>query len=243
MALTALLRETRNMLQAIKRLGVWGDSILKGIVQDAATKKYSIQNVSGLGAAAEKLGITLINRSHFGFTIERGKQTVIKDLKRGFTCEAGILEYGGNDCDYDWAEISKNPDADHTPRTPVASFVVELKHLVELLRANAIEPILMSLPPLVPERFFRHIVEPGLSASVIEHWLGDIDHLYRWQEMYSNAIVQLAKVEKCVLLDVRHAFLEERPYEKLLCEDGIHPNARGQALIGRVFSDLVLHLA
>jgi acyl-CoA thioesterase I len=229
------------MLQAIKRLGVWGDSILKGIVQDTATKKYSVLNISGLGVAAESLGITLINRSHFGFTIERGKQTVLRDLKRGLACEAGILEYGGNDCNYDWARVANAPEAVHSPYTPIEAFLVELKHLVGLLRAHAIEPILMSLPPLVPERFFRHIVEPGLSASAIEYWLGDIYHLYRWQEMYSNSIVRLAGEEGCSLLDVRHAFLEERSYQMLLCEDGIHPNARGQSLIGQVFGDLMLH--
>jgi len=221
---------------------VWGDSVLKGVVQDALTRKYSVVSGAGIGGAAADLGISLINRSHFGFTVSRGKEALKKDLSRGIDCEAAILEYGGNDCDFDWAAIAKSPNDQHLPNTPLEQFIAELRELVEMVQKRGIRPILMSLPPLVPERYFRHITAPAGTADTIETWLGDVGYLYRWHELYSNAIVRLAGELDVLLLDVRSAFLGQRGYQRLLCEDGIHPSAQGQSVIGRVFAELMHRL-
>jgi lysophospholipase L1-like esterase len=226
------------MRDVVRSIGVWGDSVLKGVVQDGVTRKYSVQSGAGIGASAKNLGIQLINRSRFGFTVSRGREALVKDLSRGIACEVAILEYGGNDCDFDWAAIAQNPTASHLPNTLLEDFVSELRELVELLRERAIEPILTSLPPLDAQRYFRHISEPGVSADTIERWLGDVGFIYRWHEMYSNAIVRLSREMGTALLDVRSAFLAEPSCDDLICEDGIHPSAQGQSLIGRVFADL-----
>jgi lysophospholipase L1-like esterase len=228
------------MISVVRSIGLWGDSVLKGVVQNGQTKKYSILHDTGIGEAAHRLGISMINRSHFGYTVSHGKRALGLDLTRGVNCEAAILAYGGNDCDYDWQAVALAPTELHLPNTPIEQFVRELSELVEMLRKRAIRPILMSLPPLVPERYFRHISQAGSdTAAVLEAWLGDIGYLYRWHEMYSNAIVQLAGSVGAALMDVRTAFLRQRNYQRLLCEDGIHPNPQGQSLIGQVFAEMV----
>ncbi len=59
-----------------------------------------------------------------------------------------MVELGGNDCDYNWKEISENPDKEYYPNTPLPKFIESINTIIEKFRANGIEPILTNLPPL-----------------------------------------------------------------------------------------------
>ena len=52
--------------------------------------------------------------------------------------------------------------------------------------------------------------------------------------MYNNAVLKIAAAKNVLLIDIREAFLKTRDYLTLLCEDGIHPNEAGHALISDV---------
>jgi lysophospholipase L1-like esterase len=141
-----------------------------------------------------------------------------------------ILEFGGNDCDFNWANISENPDGDHICNTPIELFKRTYRELIERVRNAGCRPILMNLPPIDPDKYFRN-VSRGLSAENILSFLGDIDRIYRWQEYYSLNVNVLAAECGIPLIDVRGAFLQEKNCFGLLCEDGIHPNEDGHAFI------------
>ena len=87
-----------------------------------------------------------------------------------------------------------------------------------------------SLPPLEQERYFSFITR-GLSAENILHWLGDTDHLYRWQEYYNAMVAQLSRAFGCRLVDLRAEFLKSRVFPTLIGADGIHPTQAGHDLI------------
>ena len=89
-----------------------------------------------------------------------------------------------------------------------------------------------SLPPLEQERYFSFITR-GLSAENILHWLGDTDHLYRWQEYYNSMVAQLSRAFGCRLVDLRAEFLKSRVFPTLIGADGIHPTQAGHDLIHR----------
>ncbi|MBQ2712335.1 MAG: SGNH/GDSL hydrolase family protein, partial [Clostridia bacterium] len=76
------------------------------------------------------------------------------------------------------------------------------------------------------------ITRDGLSKESILQWLGDEQMIYRRQERYNNVLLQAALKNGITVLDLREAFLRTRHYESLLCEDGMHPNEQGQALMG-----------
>ena len=92
----------------------------------------------------------------------------------------------------------------------------------------------MTLPPLVPERYF-FTISRGLDPRNILNWLGDVHRLYRWHEMYSAAIARFALENNCFLIDMRMEFIAEHNYQRLICEDGIHPNEEGHRFMGSVF--------
>ena len=56
------------------------------------------------------------------------------------------MDFGGNDCDFRWAE--------HLPAVPLPEFIRRYRSMIGKLRQRDIVPILTTLPPLEPELFF-----------------------------------------------------------------------------------------
>ncbi len=66
---------------------------------------------------------------------------------------------------------------------------------------------------------------------------GDVYRINRWHESYIMAVCCVASEQHAPLLDIRSAFLMRRDCFSLLCEDGIHPNEKGHALISSVLAE------
>lgn len=226
------------MLNLYRKIGIWGDSILKGVVFDEIKGAYKLLTAGAVESAARILNIPILNKSRFGNTIERGKGQLERSLKDGLDCDLVMLEYGGNDCDLDWAAISADPSLSHEPKTPLNLFKDTYRQMIRLLRQHGIEPLLVSLPPLHSERYFEFIVSKGLSRDNIMVYLGDVQQIYRHQESYSLAVTSLAASEKCLYAPIREAFLSVRNFPDYMCSDGIHPNEKGHELMQNVLTGL-----
>lgn len=221
----------------LRKIQIYGDSILKGIELEDQTQKYIVPKESGWQYLEEEYPLAIVNRAKFGCTVTKGLEQLSRALEKGLSCDAVVLEYGGNDCDYNWAEIAAHPDREHFPNTPLPEFVHCCREMIERLRKNGILPIIMSLPPIDAQRYF-HWFSRGLDQSAILSWLGgDIQTIYRHQEMYSNALTRTALECRAPLVDVRTPFLTVKNCGDLLCADGIHPNREGHRLMGQVFGE------
>ena len=217
---------------------IYGDSIMKGTLLDNITKRYSYKK-DLLTPIEDSFPLELKNRSKFGCTIEKGEKMLDIALAQGPSCDTILLEYGGNDCDFHWDQVAENPSGEHFPHTPLARFESIYRSMIEKMRANGIEPIVMSLPPIDAEKYFAWFTRSGINKQNILRWLGDIQLIYRHQELYSLSATKLALELHCRFVDVRSAFLGRHDYKLLLCEDGIHPNESGYQLISDVFSSYV----
>lgn len=220
----------------INSICVFGDSIIKGVIFDGIRGRYtflknSFANIIGMGT-----GITVDNYAKFGCTITTGEKIIEKHAAELSGYKYTALEFGGNDCDMDWAAISEHPDQPHMAKTPLADFEAHYSKVIDSVVAGGSQPVLLSLPPLDAHRYFSW-VSKGLNAENILHWLGDVEHIYRWHEMYNLVVVKLATIKQIPLIDIRAAFLESRNYLSLYCEDGIHPNEAGHALISNVIKN------
>ncbi len=224
------------MENGIDTIAVWGDSILKGAVTGYSESRFDIlEEENSLALAQKKLGFTLINKSVFGNIINKALRTLKRDMEKGLSCDLGIVESGGNDCDHDWTPISENPDAPHKPRNPLPDFLRMLDEAVETLRAHKITPLLMTMPPLVLDRWYKTITS-GQNKQNIDRFLdGDIFRLYRAHELYSLSIEKYALSHGVQYIDMRMAMLEAEDYRSLMCKDGIHPNASGYAYMADVW--------
>jgi lysophospholipase L1-like esterase len=223
----------------LRNAGVFGDSILKGIQVDTENKRYCVKNHINFEQISRKHQIVINNYSLFDCTIKKGCSMMQKRIENGKSYDIVVIEYGGNDCDFNWKEIAVNPDAEHTPNTPLNTFFTTYCQIISMLKKKCIIPILTNLPPLEPQRFFDWFCK-GLNKDNILKWLGSINTIYRVQETYSRMVEKIAFETKTHLADLRSAFLEHRRIDTLLCENGTHPNTDGQKIITDVFLNFKL---
>ena len=162
----------------MKNLKIFGDSIIKGVTYNG--QSYHLCQEHDFDALAAQ-GVTVENYAKMGATIDAG----LKQLDRKLGACGGettvLFCFGGNDCDYDWKAISEDPDGEHLPHTPSEQFIDRYCTAIRKAQSAGARVAMTSLPPLEQERYFSFITR-GLSAENILHWLGDTDHLYRWQE-------------------------------------------------------------
>jgi len=211
---------------------IFGDSIAKGVILDEPKNRYMLLKDSFANIIQRQQNIIISNYSKFGCTISMGSSIFNKhgnDIRQ-FDCT--VLEFGGNDCDYNWSEVSEKPYEKHQCNTPINQFREQYIALIEQVRNNGGRPLLLTLPPIDSGRYFKWISK-GLNAKNILIFLGDIEKIHSWQGMYSSTISDLAKACKVPFIDLRAAFLEKKNYQDYLCEDGIHPNRDGHYLISK----------
>ena len=224
-------------MSVIKSIKVFGDSILKGVQLNKENKRYFISNNIDINAIGERFSLDIENFSRFGYTITSGEKLLNQRLENGMVCDAVLMEFGGNDCDFKWQEISDNPKGEHKPNTSIETFEDSYRRIIAFLKGRGITPILTTLPPIDPQRYFNWFCSDKLNRENIMSWLGSVNTIYRYQENYSRCIERIAKDTNTECVDLRGAFLSNRRIDDLLCEDGIHPNTNGQKVMERAFVD------
>ncbi len=215
---------------------ITGDSISKGVIYDETRSKYIILEDNYVSLLQSKLKGAVRNTARFGNTLFKGLGNLKRDILKDKP-DIVLIEYGGNDCDFHWNEIADNPDAEHNPKTDFNLFEKMLRETIDFLKSQQITPILMNLPPLNAENYFKWVSQNNqVSEANIMQWLGSVTKIYWWQERYNSTIVKVAESTKTRIIDVRSAFLQHPDFTKFICLDGIHPNKEGHRLI----SDKVL---
>ncbi len=214
----------------MKRIIIYGDSILRGITYSAETQRHKLCQGYKLNTLSD-IGYEVINHARMGATIHKGfavlDGTLTEDIAKGSTV---LLEFGGNDSDYTWGEISDDPHAIHLPHTSEDDFLHLYGKAIETAKVRGASVVLSSLVPIDAYRYM-HTISRGRSYENILAWLGDVSMLYRYHEHYNMLVRSLARKYDCPLLDVREQFLLAHNYKDLISEDGIHPTEEGHALV------------
>ena len=220
----------------INSVCIFGDSVAKGVVFDAVKNKYRLLKESFVNIVESQQNISIFNFARFGCTISMGSEILKRHESELNRFDYTILEFGGNDCDYNWAEIAEDPLGQHLCNTPIPQFREKYMELIDLVLQNGGRPVLLNLPPIDPMRYFKW-VSKGLNKKNILSFLGEIDAIYKWQEMYSTVVEELAAKEKIPMIDIRSGFMNKKNFSNYLCADGIHPNEKGHLLISKAIRE------
>jgi len=133
---------------------VSGDSISRGVIYDELKGKYTVCANCFVALVQKRLKGIVYNASRFGNTLTRGIGRLGKDLDKDHP-DIVLIEYGGNDCDFAWAEVAAHPELAHEPQTDLALFEDTLTDTIATLKGRDIVPVLMTLPPLNADSYIR----------------------------------------------------------------------------------------
>ena len=217
-----------------KKITALGDSLTRGVVLNEKNR-YSILDNSFIDIIGEKLGLNITNFGKFGCTIDFGQRVIERHADEIAASDYTFLEFGGNDCDFDWGVIADSPTAEHRPKTILDTFKEQFSKLIEKVRALGSIPVIISLPPIDSEYYFSFISRfmNSEQRDNVFSWLGgDINVISRWHEMYNRALFEISKLMHTPIIDITTPFDQyQGAMRSLYCTDGIHPNAEGHKLI------------
>ncbi|MDD4081637.1 MAG: SGNH/GDSL hydrolase family protein [Eubacteriales bacterium] len=220
-------------------IAVWGDSIGRAVGFSDSLNRYAVIKPNYREMLLQSQSVNIINHARFGATLPEGLADFLEAGE--VDAQAVAIQFGGNDCNYDWAAVSEYPDQPHSPRTALEAFEKGLRQFVRQVQSRGKIAILVTPPPLDAQRFFAWVTN-GLNADAILGFLGDLQHIYRWQERYAAAIHRAALATRSRLFDLRDAFLAADNFPDYLCLDGMHPNEKGQRLIASAIRDALPRL-
>lgn len=212
-----------------RKLMILGDSIMKGVMYNSGRGRYTLYDDGWFIRSANESGFDVIKHCRMGATVEFGLSS-LSQIEGDSTV---LVEFGGNDCNYDWKVIAAAPADEHDPVTPPDAFRSMYRKLIESIKAIGAKPVCLNLVPIDTGSFFSWIAKTADGSRVLE-WLGDKNMLYRWHEYYSRTVEETARETGAQLIDLRTALLRERHYTNMICEDGLHPNEKGHELIRRI---------
>lgn len=222
----------------------FGDSIIKGVILDKCTDgtpHYCVSNENFARQCSRRLGIEVENYGRFGCTVTIGQKILERHQDKIAASDYTFLEYGGNDCDFDWPAIGADPYAKHEPFTGIGDFASTYKDIIEKVRSLGSRPVMFSLIPLVSDRYYYHVTRnmDETGRRNVLTWLGgDTEGINNWHEKYNLRLFRLALESGVPLIDITSAFLSKKCFRDYMCPDGIHPNEKGHSLIADTVCEL-----
>ena len=211
----------------MRQLLIFSDSVVKGVMHENG--KFKLCDDHDFTSLKE-IGVEAHNYSKMGATIRTGLDIMNRKLTPCDRDTTILLSFGGNDCDYNWEEISDNPDGVHAPHTTPEDFVTLYRDAIRAAQKTGASVAVASIVPIEAERYMKTISQ-GRSEENILKWLGDVHRLYRWQEYYNFLACSLSGSLGCRLVDIRSRFLQSACFPTLMSDDGIHPSPAGHALL------------
>lgn len=215
----------------MNRVITFGDSVMRGVVN--INGEYHACRNSFVHLCEKSFEIDVTNRAKFGSTIVEGEAILERALERidEFTERFVFLEFGGNDCDFDWKAISDLSSGKVDSKTPISIFRNYYYAMIDMIRRVGKEPVILSLPPIDSTKYYQWITRNLDSNNILSFLEGDIKFLENWHERYNLEVFQIARNKNAKIIDITSPILEKKNYSNYLCIDGIHPNEEGHILI------------
>ncbi len=224
----------------MKKVSVFGDSVLKGVQYNQNCGRHVVEGNLGFDDIAGRAGYSVQNFSKLGCTVTKAWNYLQKKFPK-IDADLVFMDFGGNDCDFDWKAISESPLNIHKPNTDYYDFVGTYNDMVDYIISRRRMPVLATLVPVQADEYIEYVVsENNLDRRSINKWLGgDLKRLENHQRIYSDAVKGIASRRDIPYIDIRAAFEASGDVSALMCGDGIHPNDRGQAVIKGCFEEFL----
>lgn len=88
-------------------IAVWGDSIGRAVGFSDGLGRYAVIKPNYREMLLQSRTVNILNHSRFGATLPEGLADFLEAAE--VDAPAVAIQFGGNDCNYDWAAISETP--------------------------------------------------------------------------------------------------------------------------------------
>jgi lysophospholipase L1-like esterase len=181
--------------------------------------------------------VTVVNKGVFNDNSDLLMSRLEKDVIDEHP-DFAIVEIGGNDCNFKWEEVAENPWEEHEAIVPLERYLDNIKKIIMDIQQNGITPIISTLPPLDPVRFYKSISEKY--GSDVSHWISKVGGLEHWHGLYNRNLNRLAEELGVFKIDVRAAIKHAGDLTDLISDDGIHLTAEGyKALSVEIYQNVI----
>lgn len=206
----------------------FGDSLTRGVTFVKGRFRILKENypalLQGLFREAQQKEAIVLNKGVFNdnsnLLLERLEKDVVSEQP-----DVAIVTIGGNDCDFKWEEVAERPDDNHDGIVPLEMYINNVKTLISRLKQTGIEPILTTLPPLDPVRYYKAISER--TSTAISHAISKVGGIEHWHGNYNRQLNKLLDELGITKIDVRSAIKQAGDLQELISDDGIHLTAKG----------------
>lgn len=218
----------------------FGDSLTRGVSVVKGRLRILKENYP---AALQELfsqkgedDVTVINKGVFNDNSDLMLSRLEKDVINEHP-DYAILEVGGNDCNFKWNEIVEKPEEEHQAIVSLDRYLANISLIVTKIRESGITPIIATLPPLDPARYYQTISNQYNSS--VGKWINKVGGIQHWHGMYNYHLNKLADELAVPKIDVRSAIKKSGNLIHLISDDGIHLTAEGyQAFSQAVYNYL-----
>ncbi|AQQ53410.1 SGNH/GDSL hydrolase family protein [Planococcus lenghuensis] len=141
-----------------------------------------------------------------------------------------IIGIGGNDCNFLWEEVADHPDDTHQAIVPLDRYRKNISSIVTHVKQHGITPIILTLPPLDPVRYYENIIQRF--SSRVSNWICKAGGIEHWHGQYNRSVTEVAAESGVLKIDVRSALRQAGDLVSLVSADGIHLTAEGYKVLG-----------
>ncbi|WP_050615368.1 SGNH/GDSL hydrolase family protein [Bacillus testis] len=218
----------------------FGDSLTRGVSFAKGRlrilkKNYPaiLQNIFSRGGH----DIEVINKGVFNDDSDKLLERVDKDVIE-LKPDLVIIGIGGNDCNFRWKEVAKDPEGIHHPIVPIDRYIENAKKLVAILKEKNIVPVFLTLPPLDPARYYQYLTTQF--GSALGHWISRIGGIEHWHGLYNRALNKWTEKEGVLKVDVRNAIKQSGEISDLISDDGIHLTEEGYRALSTMLAEALV---
>lgn len=220
----------------MKRLCIYGDSLLKGLICDKRGIYHSSDAI-GFERMEKEYGMEIRNLAMPTFTSTQ----ILAWMKQSFRggVDAVMLECGGNDADYDWGAVMKAPAGAVTEgRTKPEEFVRNLEEMISIAENAGAQVIMAYSPPFEPMLLCRNLVAKGVDPERMEAIFAAQGGIHARHDLFRSLFRRVAQDHGCALIELGKYLPDEgAELQALMCPDGMHPNCEGYARVGQAIGE------
>jgi isoamyl acetate esterase len=227
---------------SIMKIVCFGDSLTRGVSYLKGRLRILKKNYPAVlqelfknnGAHEAGPHIEVLNKGVFN----DNSNLLLSRLERDVTNEKpdfAIISIGGNDCNFSWEEVAQNPGSEHIASVPLDKYADNLRCMIEKVRDSGITPILLTLPPLDPVRYYENI--SNKFSSQISGWICRVGGIEHWHGKYNQSLNKIADELNVLKIDVRSALKQAGDLADLISADGIHLTEWGYKILGAEIYD------